>query len=231
MARQPRTCIPGLPHHLIQRGNNRQLCFVSDADFAAYARWLAEGADQYEVALHGWVFMDNHVHLVGTPEHADSLSRLMQYVGRQYVRYFNDTHERTGTLYEGRFRSCVVQDDVYLLNCLRYVELNPVRAGMVDDPGDFHWSSYKAHAFGLRMAMWTPHPTYVALSEKPAARQRQYRRLFEQAPDTGLEDRIRRCVKAGLALGSEAFCEQIANQRGQSYWVYSDSDPDSDPRL
>ncbi len=148
MPRRARFCPAGLPVHLIQRGNNRQVLFTCDADLAAYANWLADGAERYGVSVHGWVFMTNHVHLLATPANDDSLSRLMQFLGRLYVRHFNYTYQRSGTLFEGRFKSCVVQDDQYLLSCLRYIELNPVRAGMVSDPGEYVWSSFRAHAFG-----------------------------------------------------------------------------------
>ena len=130
MPRRARFCPAGLPVHLIQRGNNRHAIFTCDDDLAAFAHWLAEGSERFGVSVHGWVFMTNHVHLLATPSHDDSLSRLMQFLGRLYVRYFNYTYSRTGTLFEGRFKTCIVQEDRYLLTCLRYIELNPVRAGM-----------------------------------------------------------------------------------------------------
>ena len=147
MPRRARFCPAGYPIHLIQRGNNRQAIFTCDADLAAYAHWLAEGAERFDVAVHGWIFMTNHVHLLATPSHDTSLSGLMQHLGRLYVRHFNYTYSRSGTLFEGRFKTCIVQENHYLLTCLRYIELNPVRAGMVKDPGDYRWSSYRSHAF------------------------------------------------------------------------------------
>ena len=129
MARLPRICLPDIPQHVIQRGNNRQACFGSDEDFAAYAHWLEEYARKFRVAIHAWVFMTNHVHLLLTPESDEGVSRLMQTLGRKYVRYFNYTYKRSGTLWEGRFKSCVVEAENYLLLCQRYIELNPVRAG------------------------------------------------------------------------------------------------------
>ncbi len=215
MPRQPRSCLPGYPHHVIQRGNNRQVCFTSDADIGMYSRWLAAGATKFGVAVHAWVFMTNHVHLLATPQHEDSISRLMQYLGRLYVRYFNRAYSRTGTLYEGRFRSNIVQADPYLLFCLRYIELNPVRAGMVTDPGDYRWSSYHAHAFGHETGLWTPHPSYIALGSDPATRQSEYRQLVSDAIDLEVVARIRHCANKGLVLGSEAFRGQIAKLRGQ----------------
>ena len=134
MPRRKRLCPTGVPQHILQRGNNRQACFATDNDIAAYANWLAEAVDKYKVAIHAWVFMTNHVPLLVTPRREGCISAMMQYLGRYYVRYFNITYERTGTLWEGRFRSCLVQTETYLLVCHRYIELNPVRAGMVADP-------------------------------------------------------------------------------------------------
>ncbi len=141
MVRLARLCPPGFPQHIIQRGNNRQPCFGSDKDIGAYANWLAMSADRYGVHIHAWVFMTNHVHLLATPFQEFSVSRMMQFVGRHYVRYYNRAHQRTGTLWEGRFKSCLVQQDVYLLNCYRYIEMNPVRSRMVEHPMDYRWSS------------------------------------------------------------------------------------------
>lgn len=148
MTRLPRICLPRIPQHVIQRGNNRQACFGSEEDFAAYAHWLDEYARKFRVAIHAWVFMSNHVHLLLTPETENGVSRLMQALGRHYVRYFNYTYRRSGTLWEGRFKSCVVEAESYLLTCQRYVELNPVRAGMVEAPGDYTWSSFRANGLG-----------------------------------------------------------------------------------
>jgi putative transposase len=134
--------------HIIQRGTNRQPCFASDEDFVAYSHWLDECARKYAVSIHAWVFMANHVHLLMTPSTSDGVSKLMQTLGRYYVRYFNNTYRRTGTLWEGRFKSCVVDEENYLLVCQRYIELNPVRAGMVSAPEGYRWSSYRANGLG-----------------------------------------------------------------------------------
>lgn len=145
MVRIPRICLPGIPQHIIQRGNNRQVCSVSNDDFSAYAYWLYETSQKYRVAIDAWVFMTNHVHLLATPETEDGVSKMMQTLGRYYVRYFNDTYGRTGTLWEGRFMSCVIDAENYLLTCQRYIELNPVRAGIVNAPSDYFWSSFRAN--------------------------------------------------------------------------------------
>ena len=174
MPRQARKCPPGLPVHVIQRGNNRQVCFASDADLKAYANWLFEASLKFGVSIHAWVFMTNHVHLLMTPSCWSGVSRTMQFLGRLYVRYFNFTYRRTGTLFEGRFKSSIVQDGEYLLACQRYIELNPVRAGMVDDPAEYMWSSYRAHAFGVKVRMWSPHDEYRALGSTEFSRLTAY---------------------------------------------------------
>lgn len=172
MPRQPRFCPPGMPQHLIQRGNNRQVCFNLDEDMAAYAHWLHDYAVRHRVAIHAWVFMTNHVHLLVTPETTDGLSRLMQSLGRHYVRHYNQRYRRSGTLWEGRFKSCLVQTEDYLLQCYRYIELNPVRAGMVNDPAEYPWSSYRCNALGVESRLLTLHDEYLKLGREPVERQR-----------------------------------------------------------
>lgn len=213
MPRRPRFCPAGYPLHVIQRGNNRNAIFTCEDDFAAYAAWLAEGAQRYDLAVHGWVLMTNHVHLLVTPSDETGLSQLMQYLGRLYVRYFNYAYTRSGTLFEGRFKSCVVQEDRYLLNCLRYIELNPVRAGMVVDPGDYHWSSYQAHAFGARPRLWSPHRLYRQLAHDGASRQRIWQRMTGKALKSDVLAKIRHCANTGLVLGNEVFREQVGQLR------------------
>lgn len=205
MPRQPRFCPAGLPVHVIQRGINRQACFKNNADYAAYAHWLNDCAQKYAVDINGWVFMTNHVHLLLTPQNCNtSISKLMQSLGRLYVRHFNHQHARSGGLFEGRFRSSLIQDDQYLLTCLRYIELNPVRAAMVDKPGDYQWSSFSAHAFGRRIAMLTPHPLYQSLGATRARRQSQYRQLIGETLTADEVARIRHCTNKGLVMGDES---------------------------
>jgi putative transposase len=213
MPRRARFCPAGFPVHLIQRGNNRQAIFTSDADLAAYAHWLADGAERFEVAIHGWAFMTNHVHLLVTPSHDGSLSRLMQFLGRLYVRHFNYTYTRTGTLFDGRFKSSLVQEDCYLLTCLRYIELNPVRAGMVSDPGDYRWSSYGAHAFGLEAQLWSPHHLYLGLGKNKRQRQQAWRELITKTLDIEVLAKVRHCANTGLVLGTESFRQQVRRLR------------------
>lgn len=205
MPRRNRDCPPGLAIHIIQRGNNRQICFAAEADIKAYANWLREGADKYSLAIHAWVFMTNHVHLLLTPAECTSVSRCMQHLGRLYVRYFNCRYGRTGTLFEGRFKSSLVQNQGYFLACQRYIELNPVRAGIVSDPAHYLWSSYRAHAFGHKPQMWKPHPEYFALGSTTGSRQSAYRNLFKDQIDNSLLTDIRHAINTGLVLGNDQF--------------------------
>lgn len=175
MARLTRFCLPGIPQHIIQRGNNRQVCFAADEDFSAYAHWLNEYSKKYRVTVHAWVFMTNHVHSLVTPETKDGISKLMQTLGRYYVRYFNYTYKRTGTV--GRFKSCLIDAENYLLVCQRYIELNPVRAGMVLAPGDYKWSSYQANGLGRNIEMLSPHIIYQKLGNTIEERTSAYRQL------------------------------------------------------
>lgn len=186
------------------------MIFTCDSDVAAYAHWLEEGAVKYAVSIHGWVFMTNHVHLLLTPAHDDSISKLFQHLGRLYVRYFNFAYTRSGTLFEGRFKSCLVQEDRYLLSCLRYIELNPVRAGVVTDPGDYHWSSYHVHSHGIRASMWSAHPTYLSLGETGIQRQSRYREMVGEALAQNVITKIRHCANSGLVLGTENFRTQVS---------------------
>jgi REP-associated tyrosine transposase len=209
MARLPRICSPGIPQHIIQRGNNRQICFGSDEDFSAYAFWLEEHSRRYRVAIHAWVFMTNHVHLLVTPETEHGVSRLMQTLGRDYVRYFNHTYKRSGTLWEGRFKSCVVDAENYLLICQRYIELNPVRAGMVADLADYAWSSYRAHGMGQPARLWSPHRVYLGLGATMADRTAAYQALFVGQLDVEMLNRIRLATNQGMALGSDRFKQEV----------------------
>jgi putative transposase len=206
--RQPRFCPAGYPVHVIQRGVNRQVCFGEDADMAAYANWLREAAERYGLAVHAWVLMTNHVHLLLTPTSDTAISLCMQYLGRHYVRHFNFRYRRTGTLFEGRFKSSLIQSDAYLIACQRYIELNPVRASLVSDPGDYVWSSYRCHALGRDVRMWSPHTLYLELGRSATERTSSYRKMFGQELNAHLIEDIRFAAHTGLVLGTERFrCE------------------------
>jgi len=215
MARLPRLCLPGIPQHVIQRGNNQQSCFASEDDFSAYAYWLEKSARKYKVLIHAWVFMTNHVHLLVTPQTNDGVSRMMQTLGRHYVRYFNCTYKRTGTLWEGRFKSCVIDEDNYLLICQRYIELNPVRAGMVEKPADYIWSSYKANGQGKVIKMWTPHHLYLQLGKTVDERTLTYRDLFLAHIDQSILRDIRTASNKGVVLGDERFKREVEQLTGR----------------
>jgi len=215
MARLPRICLPGIPQHIIQRGNNRQVCFGSEEDFAAYAHWLDECARKNRVAIHAWVFMTNHVHLLVTPESEGGVSRMMQTLGRYYVRYFNHTYQRSGTLWEGRFKSCVVDAEAYLLLCQRYIELNPVRAGMVSVPEAYKWSSYHANGLGKPAKLWTPHHLYQALGATDEDCSTAYREIFSGQIDLAALKQIRQATNTGMALGNDRFKMEVERLAGR----------------
>jgi len=178
MARLPRLYLPGCAQHVIQRGNNREVCFYDEADYNAYLSFLKEAATKYQVAIHAFVLMTNHVHLLVTPSNEQGISRMMQAQGRKYVQYFNFTYGRTGTLWEGRYKSTLVDADNYLLTVSRYIELNPVRANMVQHPSEYPWSSYRGNALGKPIQLLTPHSIYRQLGKIDKQRQSAYRALF-----------------------------------------------------
>jgi len=204
-----------MPQHVIQRGNNRQVCFADEQDFTAYAGWLKGYSKKYQVDIHAWVLMTNHVHLLCTPRGQNAVSHMMQSLGRHYVRYFNFSYKRTGTLWEGRFKSCLVQEETYLIQLYRYIELNPVRAGMVEQPSDYVWSSYPINALGKVSELCTPHAVYLALGKDANERQASYRELFKHHVDGKLLEDIRLAVNKGMALGSERFKTEIESLSGR----------------
>jgi len=200
MPRRPRSILPNLPVHIVQRGNNRRACFRQQKDFRSYLAALKETSSQYSVAIHAYALMNNHVHILATPEDESSASKMMQQLGRKYVAYFNKTHSRTGTLWEGRFRSSSIRSARYLFVCYRYIELNPVRAGLVQSPGEYEWSSYRANAGGSWCDLLTPREEWIALGESHILRARQYRSMFADVVDE-YDDQIRLALKKGRALG------------------------------
>lgn len=215
MARLSRVCPVGIPQHVIQRGNNRQVCFAGEQDFAAYAGWLKNYSKKYQVDIHAWVLMTNHVHLLCTPRADNAVSHMMQSLGRQYVRYFNFSYKRTGTLWEGRFKSCLVQEEDYLLQLYRYIELNPVRAGMVEQPSDYVWSSYPINALGQASELCTPHFLYLALGNEPKERQASYRELFKHQIEGKFLEEMRNTINKGMAIGSERFKAEVESLTGR----------------
>jgi len=202
MPRPRRIVLPSVPLHIIQRGNNRTPCFGSRTDYLVYLDMLRECAFDCGCALHAYVLMTNHVHLLLSPNDDDGASKMMQRLGRRYVWYFNRRHDRTGTLWEGRFRSSLVQDERYLMICHRYIELNPVRASIVENPADYPWSSYQANAFGRQDSLLTPHLLYTRLGSDTLARQIAYQHLFDQLLSDDTLAQLRQAGNGNRPLGA-----------------------------
>jgi putative transposase len=205
MARQPRLTVTGYPHHVILRGNNRQDIFRTPADFDRMLDLLFEHARAQAVAVHGYVLMSNHLHLLLTPQKDQALPKMMQAVGRTYVQVFNKVHGRTGTLWEGRYRSTLIQTDRYLLACMAYIDLNPVRAHMVAQPEDYPWSSY-VHYTGRRTdRLITPHAFYWGLGNTPFAREAAYAELVQAGISADQQGALTDATLSGWALGDASF--------------------------
>ena len=215
MPRRPRLILPEIPLHIIQRGNNRSVCFYAEDDFLFYLDWLARAARDTGCAIHAYCLMSNHVHLLLTPSTPESAGALMKMLGQRYVQYVNRSYRRSGTLWEGRFRSCLLQEEDYLLECHRYIELNPVRAAMVEHPGMYRWSSYRANAQGEASPLLKPHSLYKALGRTHDARLAAYRELFRYQLDPGLVDQLRSATNGNYALGNERFLNEVAAALGR----------------
>ena len=209
MARKPRFPLAGVPQHVVQRGNNREPCFHGVEDCQRYLGDLQAAAERNRCRVHAYVLMTNHVHLLVTPMQQHGVSHLMQDVGRKYVRYINRSYRRTGTLWEGRYKASLIDSDAYLLTCMRYIELNPVRARMVNHPGEYRWSSFAANAYGAANPVLTPHPVYEQLGNDAVARQHAYRELFRHHIDNNLLHAIRDALNQELVLGCEDFKVRI----------------------
>ena len=215
MARLPRLTLPGYPHHVIQRGNNRQAIFNSTADHQTLLILLAENAKKFKVAIHAYVLMSNHFHLLATPQTLEGLPQMMQAVGRSYVRYFNDTQQRTGTLWEGRYKSTVIQTERYLLACMAYIDLNPVRAGMVAAARDYPWSSH-GHYTGQRIdPLITPHALFWELGNTPFAREAAYAQLVQSGISPVQQAALTDSAMSGWALGEPDFVEDLQKRTGR----------------
>jgi putative transposase len=209
MARLPRLVIPNQPHHVIQRGNDRQLIFREEEDYQRFLGWLKESARFYEVAIHAYVLMPNHLHLLVTPSDADGLAQMMQKLGRFYVPWFNNKYQRYGGLFQGRFRTSLVDSDRYFLACSRYVELNPVRAQLAAAPLDYPWSSYAHHAGVRSDPIVTDHALYWALGNTPFQREAAYTELVQQGMSGDELEMISSSVLKGQPLGSDTFKAEL----------------------
>jgi putative transposase len=212
MARLPRLIAPHQPHHIVQSGNNRQLIFHEAGDYIAFLGWLREAARQFKVALHAYVLLPQSLHLLASPSDSTGLSRMMQWVGRHYVPYFNTRYQRSGTLWQGRFKATVMDPDQYLLLSSRFIELYPAREGLVTNPAEYPWSSC-AHHVGTRSdPLITDHPRYWALGNTPFDRELAYRAMLEQGLPTDQVRLLEDAVEKGWPLGSEQFRAALAKQ-------------------
>ena len=219
MARLPRFILPGQPQHVIQRGNNREPIFIADDDYHFYQDKLVAACNKHQCDVCAYVLMTNHVHLLITPHTEQGISKVMQMLGRYYVQYFNHTYQRTGTLWEGRYKATLIDSDHYLLACCRYIELNPVRAGMVEHPSEYPWSSYRGNALGKQNVMVTAHELYHELGRNPKEREKAYRCLFDSPMDDKTLKEIREATNKAWVLGDDRFkdkIERLLNRRARS---------------
>ncbi len=210
MPRRPRIKLANIPQHIVQRGINREPC----EDYHCYLHWLEKSAVDWHCTIHAYVLMSNHVHLLVTPESETGTAKLMQALGRRYVQYINRSYRRSGGLWEGRYKSSAIQAETYLLTCMRYIELNPVRAGMVQDPGQYRWSSYRHNGLGQADSRITAHPLYHGIAREGTERQANYRALFRSELDEAALGDIRLALSQGQPLGENRFSEKICAASG-----------------
>jgi putative transposase len=215
MPRKPRFFLPDVPNHVVQRGRNRDPIFFESSDYYFYLDKLREALDKYDVSLHAYVLMTNHVHLLMSAPGEDAISHLMQFVGRHYVPYVNKKYGFSGSWWEGRFKSSLIDSERYLFACMQYIELNPIRAGIVSSPEAYLYSSYNANALAQPNLLVTPHSEFVKLSENPLVRSQYYAELFQQAIAEDLLMDLRKGVSSGTPIGSELFKEQIESTLGR----------------
>ncbi len=212
MARLPRFVLPGHPQHVIQRGNNREPVFFAKEDYRFYLEKLADACNRFQCELHAYGLMTNHVHLLITPTTETGIGKVLQSLGRYYVQFINYIYQRSGTLWEGRYKATLIDTEQYLLTCMRYIELNPVRAGMVDHPSNYPWSSYHANAKGEADPLVTPHRLYKRLGKTPEERQKAYRQLFRARLSQETLSTIREATNKAWVMGNDRFCNRIQKQ-------------------
>lgn len=216
MSRKPRMYLPGIPAHIVQRGNNRNDCFFAEEDYRYYLLCLGEGLRRYNVSLHAYVLMTNHVHLLMTPENETGISQVMQHLGRQYVAFINKSYKRSGTLWEGRHKASLISAEDYLLASYRYIELNPVAANIVKSVDDYPWSSYAHNALGLKNNLIKEHDVYLNLGLTPDECQANYRQLVQQRITEEDKQAIKKSFKFNYPLGNAHFKQQIESSLGRS---------------
>jgi len=209
LPRKPRFFLPNVPVHITQRGHSRAPVFFENADYFAYLKWVEEAADRYECDIHAYVLMTNHVHFLVTPNNKQSVSQMMQHIGRCYTPYINYTYGTSGSIWEGRFKASLIQDEQYLLTCMRYIELNPVRANMISNPAQYRWSSYRCNAQGKENQLITQHSLYQRLGRTKHDRCESYKALFKAHLDPEDLMGIRASLQTGTPLGNDYFKEQI----------------------
>jgi putative transposase len=215
MPRRARLVFPDIPMHIIQRGNNRGNCFFTSSDYKVYLDMLRSSAVGANCRIHAYVLMSNHVHILASPATEHAAGSMMKAVGERYVQYVNRHYARAGTLWQGRFRSCLVQDETYLLVCHRYIELNPVRAGMVEHPSLYPWSSHRCNADGHVDPLITPHPVFSQLGSDDFSRALSYRALFTEALSTEQMAQLRDATNYNYAFGNKQFSEDLAHKLGK----------------
>ncbi len=209
MPRKPRFIIPGIPVHIVQRGHSKDPVFFEENDYCAYLEWLKEAAERYACEMHAYVLMTNHIHLLVTPSDKEGITRMMQYIGRYYVPYINQTYGTSGSIWEGRYKSNLIQSEQYLLTCMRYIEMNPVRANMVRSPSQYRWSSYRCNGQGKIDSLITPHDVYQSLGKGKIARTTAYKALFKSHLEKETLSDIRAAWQTGTPLGNDYFKEKI----------------------
>ncbi len=212
MARLPRFVLIGHPQHVIIRGNNREPIFYANEDYRFYLEKLKKACDKHDCDIHAYVLMTNHVHLLITPHKKDGISKVIQMLGRYYVQYFNYTYQRTGTLWEGRYKATLIDSEHYALGCYRYIELNPVRADMVEHPAEYPWSSYRNNALNEKDELVVGHELYKRLGKSTKERCEAYRELFDVEVSQKTIEEIREATNKSWVLGSEYFKEKIEDK-------------------
>jgi putative transposase len=215
MPRRARYVVPDIALHVIQRGHNRNSCFKDDTDRMVYLANLAELLGKTACALHAYCLMTNHVHLLLTPPGAQACATLMRTLGQRYAQYFNRRYERSGALWEGRYRSCLVDSSAYVLACYRYIERNPVRAAMVSAPAAYRWSSFDGNCGRALNRLLTPHVEYLALAADEGSRQRAYWRMLDQPDEPGVLAAIRDATNGGMALVGAALKAKLQAESGR----------------
>jgi putative transposase len=209
LPRKPRFFLADVPVHIVQRGHSREPVFFEDSDYSAYLHWVEEAADRYDCDIHAYVLMTNHIHILATPHDRQGVSRMMQYVGRHYVPYINYTYGSSGSIWEGRYKASLIHDEQYLLTCMRYIELNPVRANMIKNPSLYRWSSYRCNAQGKENKLIKPHALYQSLGRTTRERCEAYKGLFYAHLDAVDLTDIRAALQTGTPLGNDYFKEKI----------------------